>query len=67
MQERNMGVEIKKKVQNLNKNMQEDEYRNYKYKKRTQERKQNYTVKSRKAIKVLYNIGNRKLTNKQRI
>ena len=31
-----MGMEIKKKVQNVNKNMQEDEYRNYNYKKTTQ-------------------------------
>ena len=50
MQERNMGVEIKKKVQNANKNMQEDEYRNYKYKKTSQQRKQNCTVNARKEI-----------------
>ena len=50
MQERNLGVEIKKKVQNVNKNNQEDEYRNYKYKKTTQERKQNCTVNARKKI-----------------
>ena len=31
MREKNMGMEIKKKVQNVNKNMQEDEYRNYNY------------------------------------
>ena len=30
--------------------MQEDEYRNYKYKKATQERKQNCTVNARKEI-----------------
>ena len=41
MQERNMGVEIKKKAQNVNKNMQKYEYRNYKYKKTTWEREKN--------------------------
>ena len=50
MQERNMGVEIKKKVQNVNENMQEDEYRTYKYKETTQERKENCTVNARKEI-----------------
>ena len=50
MQERNMRVEIKNKVQNVNKNMPEDGYSNYKYKKTTQERKQKCTVNARKDI-----------------
>ena len=58
------GSGDQKKVQNVNKNMEEDEYRNYKYKKTTQERKENCTVNARKEILVLYNIGNGKY-NKQ--
>ena len=58
------GSGDQKKVQTVNKNMEEDEYRNYKYKKTTQERKENCTVNARKEMLVLYNIGNGK-NNKQ--